>query len=707
MTRNPRRIRWTIAALYLTTTLVAGAPTSRAGDGLAAIDAFHVGRLHLASGRHDEALEAFNDALRMNPQFVQGYLARGKLLAEMGRHSSALADLNFALHLQPMHAEGYAYRGFALLSTARPDEALADFDRALQIDPSYARVHYLRGQALGIVGRHADAEAEMKTALRLDPTIVGVQIASGAVAADEYVVLQAAPTLPERTSVIGPVAESAVSATDRNRGNVIRFERHPTLAKLAPPSVSQPQPQNLSPPLRSPGVTTAVRPMPTVPRSAKVRAPSRATHPQVVPSPQSEFLVQQMPTVVADDLPVVASPSAEQLLTGAVANAAEDAKPSWEASSRNIEAALATAKQAAAEQGAAEQQPTAAADDTQMPDTLITDSAPVAAGAPPETSPAVADAGEPVPPAVAETAQIAATPLPDMAPPTADASVATAELDEAVRENPGDAQLRCRRGSLRLEQNLFAAAAADFEEALKVDPANVAARYGRARANYLAGQWEAAIDDYAAVLRQDDQHAAALIERGHCHSRLGRTVEAAHDREAALALDPSLAKTGPKYEVAILAPSVAAGPESKPALQALPSVFNRSSRRDAAVQPAVPAASDSMFRKAVVIGNESSPSATALASAPAASPFEVAARELTSELQKTPGDARLYELRAQALLALGRAEDAVDDLTAALRIDPTSNKALLLRSRANETLGRAAEAQADRDRAQAVAPATP
>lgn len=465
---------------------------------------------------------------------------------------------------------------------------------------------------------------------------------------------------------------------------------------------------------------SAARQLPTTPRSVTAVPKHVGPSIEAMPSTEPEQAVEAsppavepvaeppLPIVVETDSVIVAvepmtvsdePPSAGALLAGVGTNPAAGDKPSPDVSAQKIGLALEQAKQAVTEQKAV------AVADSQLSDIPSADAPPL-----PPTSVAADGVEATVPHAVTETAQVASSPLPEATQPSA----GTAELDEAVRENPGDAQLRSRRGQLRLEQQQFAAAAADFEEALKVDPALNEARYGRARANYLAGRLEEAIDGYADVLRHDDQHAAALIERGHCLSQLGRAAEAARDRQAALALDPSLAKTGPKYEVVVETPSmmpVMASDVPTEAVQPEPSTDGRTARRDVAVTLAVPATEAETLPGAVFIGDADTASSTSPASVSAvsatAAPFETAVRELTLELQKTPGDARLYELRAQALLALGRAEDAVDDLTAAVRIDPTSSKAFRLRSRAYATQGRTADAEADRRRAQDLAPSTP
>ncbi len=241
--RTIKRLGRIGAVLALVGQWFVGLPPAHAG--LAALDAFHVGRYHLANGERDKALEAFNDAVRMNPQFVQAYIARGKLLAEMGNFDSALADLSFALRLQPTHAEGFAYRGFALLSLGKPQEAVPEFDMALRIDPSYARVYFLRGQALAVLGDTAGSEAGIAMARRLDPTIETTQVVTAGAdgSMQEGVTLASGSNMPVRGSTTSaPPAAATAAQTPQGWGDrTVRFEDHPLLGQLNVPHNARPR----------------------------------------------------------------------------------------------------------------------------------------------------------------------------------------------------------------------------------------------------------------------------------------------------------------------------------------------------------------------------------------------------------------------------------------------------------------------------------
>ena len=239
-----KRFLWTGVVLAL---LGLTPGTSRpAYGGLAALDSFHIGRYHLANGEKTKALDAFNDALRLNPQFVQAYVARGKLYAEMGQYESALVDLNFALRLQPTHAEAFAYRGFANLSLGKFPEAMPDLEMALRIDPTYARVHFLRGQALKMMGEERASAASIAMAKRLDPTLEVSQVVTAAAngSINEHAIqINGATASPQRTPITNDLMTTEprpLTAADRRmQGRLVPYQKHPILADVQPPQASR------------------------------------------------------------------------------------------------------------------------------------------------------------------------------------------------------------------------------------------------------------------------------------------------------------------------------------------------------------------------------------------------------------------------------------------------------------------------------------
>jgi tetratricopeptide (TPR) repeat protein len=114
-------------------------PAARGADGRAAAQL--TDGLTLAwQGELDRAIDAFDRAIRADPDLSVAYLNRGLAYQSKGNLRRALADLNRAVEREPDSARGYYHR--SLLRRARGDTARADADaeRAIELDPRYRAV---------------------------------------------------------------------------------------------------------------------------------------------------------------------------------------------------------------------------------------------------------------------------------------------------------------------------------------------------------------------------------------------------------------------------------------------------------------------------------------------------------------------------------------------------------------------------------------
>lgn len=91
-------------------------------------------------GELEPAIDAFDRAIRAEPDLSIAYLNRGLAYQAKGDLRRALADLNRAIARDPDSARGYYHR--SLLHRARGDTARADADakRAIELDPEYGAV---------------------------------------------------------------------------------------------------------------------------------------------------------------------------------------------------------------------------------------------------------------------------------------------------------------------------------------------------------------------------------------------------------------------------------------------------------------------------------------------------------------------------------------------------------------------------------------
>ncbi|MBF0277564.1 MAG: tetratricopeptide repeat protein [SAR324 cluster bacterium] len=120
------------------------------------------------------ALENFNRALAINPDYPLALNNRGLLLNRQGKYGQAFQDFNRAVELLPNHAKAYNNRGEAFFRLNRNREALSDFERALQIEPNEAIYYSNIGSAHFRLGNFSQALANYDQALSLNPMLAGI-----------------------------------------------------------------------------------------------------------------------------------------------------------------------------------------------------------------------------------------------------------------------------------------------------------------------------------------------------------------------------------------------------------------------------------------------------------------------------------------------------------------------------------------------------
>src|SRR5690349_7189532 len=75
-------------------------------------------------------LSEWTDVIQKHPDFAGAYAERGTLLYKTGRIDNALYDFNQALKLEPNNFKALFWRGWLQLARKKPHEAAADLQRA-------------------------------------------------------------------------------------------------------------------------------------------------------------------------------------------------------------------------------------------------------------------------------------------------------------------------------------------------------------------------------------------------------------------------------------------------------------------------------------------------------------------------------------------------------------------------------------------------
>jgi tetratricopeptide (TPR) repeat protein len=119
--------------------------------------------------RNEEALAAYEQALRLDPNYAVAYSNKGLALNQLKRYEEALAACEQTLRLDPNYAGTYNNKGWALNGLKRNEEALAAYEQAIRLDPNYAAAYNNKGNAYYGLKRYEEALVAYEQALRLDP----------------------------------------------------------------------------------------------------------------------------------------------------------------------------------------------------------------------------------------------------------------------------------------------------------------------------------------------------------------------------------------------------------------------------------------------------------------------------------------------------------------------------------------------------------
>jgi len=84
----------------------------------------------------DEALAAFDELVRLAPDFAEGWNRRATLHYLTGNLSASLADIDRTLKLEPRHFGALSGRGLVYLALGKEEPALAAFEAALAVHPN-------------------------------------------------------------------------------------------------------------------------------------------------------------------------------------------------------------------------------------------------------------------------------------------------------------------------------------------------------------------------------------------------------------------------------------------------------------------------------------------------------------------------------------------------------------------------------------------
>jgi tetratricopeptide (TPR) repeat protein len=120
---------------------------------------------------YEQAIDCFNQAIDINPQYITAWTGKGDALYSLGKYNESLQAYESALGVFPSDGITWYRKGLALYELGRYQEAISSYETALLTFPRNAEIWLNKGKALLANEQYNEALDSLEYSLKLDPSI--------------------------------------------------------------------------------------------------------------------------------------------------------------------------------------------------------------------------------------------------------------------------------------------------------------------------------------------------------------------------------------------------------------------------------------------------------------------------------------------------------------------------------------------------------
>jgi tetratricopeptide (TPR) repeat protein len=120
-------------------------------------------------GKDKEAIEHYEQALALRPDYVEALNSLGLTLVHAGRIDEAIARYEQALKIKPDYVQAHNNLGNVLERTGRHAQAIEHYEQALRVQPDFMDAHFNMALALEQAGQLKEAIGHFEQAVKLKP----------------------------------------------------------------------------------------------------------------------------------------------------------------------------------------------------------------------------------------------------------------------------------------------------------------------------------------------------------------------------------------------------------------------------------------------------------------------------------------------------------------------------------------------------------
>ncbi|CAG9336142.1 unnamed protein product [Blepharisma stoltei] len=119
--------------------------------------------------KKEEAISCFTELSRLAPQYSIVHLSNGLILEGLNRGEDSISSYNKFIELNPDNIFGYYYKAEALKRLKRFEEAIDCCNRVVRINPLFSSAYVEKGFSLEELNRKEDALKCYKECIKIDP----------------------------------------------------------------------------------------------------------------------------------------------------------------------------------------------------------------------------------------------------------------------------------------------------------------------------------------------------------------------------------------------------------------------------------------------------------------------------------------------------------------------------------------------------------
>jgi predicted O-linked N-acetylglucosamine transferase (SPINDLY family) len=127
------------------------------------------GASNAALQRYDAAIDSYNQAIKIKPDYAEAYNNLGIALKDTGDFNAAIDSYKRAIKIKPDYADAYYNMGNALKGKGEFNAAIDSYKQAIKIKPDYAEAYYNMGIALQDKGELDASIDSHKQAIKIKP----------------------------------------------------------------------------------------------------------------------------------------------------------------------------------------------------------------------------------------------------------------------------------------------------------------------------------------------------------------------------------------------------------------------------------------------------------------------------------------------------------------------------------------------------------